>query len=81
MNTTENERNNLTDQNITVHFHERNHMHKFLFELLNVSHMALLGLTHAWFTNSDAEERCYSVYHKMEILSYGHYHIIYGLYI
>jgi len=62
MNTTKNERNNLTDQNITVHFHERNHMHKFLFELLNVSHMALLGLTHARFASGDAEERYYSFF-------------------
>jgi len=46
-------------------------MHKFLSELLNVSHMALLGLTYAWFTSGDAGEQYHSFYHIMEILSDG----------
>lgn len=44
-------KDNLTDRNVTVHFHERYHVHKFLFELLNVSHVAHLGLAYAWFTS------------------------------
>jgi len=37
-------------------------MHKFLFDLLNVSHTALSGLTHVWFASSDAEEWYYSFF-------------------
>jgi hypothetical protein len=57
-------------------------MHKFLSELLNVSRMALLGLMYAWFTSGDAEELYYYSYRMeiLEIFSYGHYHIIYGVY-
>lgn len=61
-------------------FSQTEHIHKFLFELLNISRIPFWGLTYAWFTSGDADEQYYSVYHKMEILSYGHCHIKCGLY-